>query len=71
MMETIFHIRKQMKQNSGTNFYLDRSNRSNGTFCGHPETQYDRAWNNSVKPFNNGVNLFVPCKNCREKKDEK
>ena len=69
-MKIVVHIRKRLNRSRSTNFYLDRSNRSNGTFCGAPETQYDRVWNDSTEPFNNGVNLFTVCGNCLNRKVE-
>jgi hypothetical protein len=65
-MTIVFHIRQPLKRSKSTARYLDRSNRSNGTYCGKPETAYDiphysrpLQWTSKQTKIH-----YVPCKDC-------
>jgi hypothetical protein len=46
---TIYHIRRRLRRSTSTNWRLDTSDRSNGTFCGAPYTEYDATWANRLR----------------------
>jgi len=64
-MNVIFHIRRPLKKQKGNQFYKDRSNRSNGTYCGAEETAHDVGWMGQAERWINdkGV-VFEPCEAC-------
>jgi hypothetical protein len=59
-MKTTYHIRKKRKRYRGNQFYRDYRNRSNGTFCGAPETDFDIDYHTKAKAWMDNV----PCKKC-------
>ncbi len=65
-----YHIRRQLKKARGNQFYRDRTNRSNGTYCGIPETEmtdHDIRWNDKSLPFED----WVACGQCvKARRDE-
>ena len=56
----IYHIRRRLKKQRGNQWYKDRSNRSNGTYCGAGYTDHDIVWNDKAEEFNG----WEPCKEC-------
>lgn len=62
----IYHIRKPLNPAHGNQFYKDRSDRSNGTYCGAPESDSDikHHWPATVS------NNYEPCKVCLAKRAE-
>ena len=59
-MAEIFHIRRPLRRAGGNQFYRDKSNRGQGTYCGKPETAYDVDKVRDAVPFNNRT----PCADC-------
>ena len=70
-MATIFHIRKPLRPARGSQFYKDRSNRGQGTYCGAPETQWDIKHSWKAEPFagNFAVGILEPCQECTRLRD--
>ena len=55
-----FHIRRPLREARGSQFYRDRSDRGQGTYCGAAETAYDVASRKDAVPFNGRA----PCRDC-------
>jgi hypothetical protein len=67
---TIYHIRRRLRRSQSTNWKLDRSNRSNGTFCGAPCGEYDASWANRLRAGtwqHPDKGEFAVCVTCAEK----
>ena len=64
-MNVIYHIRRPLKKQKGNQFYRDRSIRSNGTYCGAPETSQDIACKDRAERWTNDENTtYIPCREC-------
>ena len=63
-MTTVFHIRRPLRAARGSQFYRDRSDRGQGTYCGAPETAYDTNSLRDAVPFNGRE----PCQACKERR---
>ena len=66
MADIVFHIRRPLRKNRGSQFYRDYSNRGQGTYCGAPETTFDAAHSHRAVSWTNLETHYVPCKLCCE-----
>ena len=62
----LYHIRRPLRRSRSTNFYRDRSDRGQGTFCGAPETQYDVTHRDRVEE---NCERFTLCPQCQSLKE--
>lgn len=67
-MATTYHIRRPRRPARGNQFYRDRSHRSQGTYCGAVETQYDVSHGTRVDTdkavSSDAFAGFKPCQAC-------
>ena len=59
-IDMVFHIRRQLRKQQGSQYYKDRSNRGQGTYCGEAETIYDVNTRRDAVAFNGRE----PCRKC-------
>jgi hypothetical protein len=66
------HILRQFRKQGGNQFYKDRSNRSQGTFCGAPVVAFGVVrWYEKCVPWTNEAGeQFEPCAECVRLRDE-
>ena len=57
---TGFHIRRPLRKARGTQYYRDRSDRGQGTYCGLPETDRDIGPNDRI------WDVAATCQHCLE-----
>jgi hypothetical protein len=65
----IFYIRRALRPAGGNQWYKDRSDRGQGTYCGAPETAYDvphRDRNRAESYQLDGRELCPACRDIRE-----
>jgi hypothetical protein len=62
----IYHIRKKYKVQRGNQFYKDRSDRNNGTFCGSEMTDHDIRYYEKIYEFNE----WACCPECEKLRSE-
>jgi hypothetical protein len=56
----VFHIRRPLRRAGGSQFYRDKSDRGQGTYCGASETSFDIGPNDRAVAFNGRT----PCAAC-------
>jgi hypothetical protein len=62
--DIVFHIRRALKKQRGSQFYYDYSDRNQGTYCGAPETAFDIAHKDLCVSWTDKQAHYVPCKEC-------
>ena len=66
MNSIVFHIRKQLAERGGSQFYRDRSIRPTSTLCGSAVTQHDVRFNDRLGESDG----YQCCEQCKRIKKE-
>jgi len=60
----IYHIRRRLRPARSNQWYRDKSDRGQGTFCGAPEGYFDVAHNNKAPLWSLEQVKYEPCAEC-------